>query len=902
MSVGEEQSLSADELRRRLYQSFKRKGVLDSVKTQLRNQLIVELQRDSSPRPGPAPPASLSALASNSLVIDHLRSSGYEYTLSVFYPECGLSKDKVLSIKDVVELLRISAGSPLYQTLVNDIHSQQKGVLLSLLSQLIDHRLQARVSEAGTQTADTPDHRESLVRKMQVIDEEYEVLRQRGQRWASVEVKLAEYMRELEEQARVELKARMQHFQEVEISRVRTEEKEKCQQEMLEVRRQLERNYEMKSEALMSREKNAIERLQKQQQMDERDIYGQRQVLLKEIECVRNRDAELRLRMEAFEKSCKLHEEKMRSSEDLLRKRELDVKKMEETYEMKLNTEIRKHQLELKEDHARRTEALAESESRNKEETARIQSEAAAVDARREEHRRVLRELTRLQEELASERGNVCVITEQNAALKEKLESVSDYATIRNDRMELQTEVHLLKRRLEESLEETRRLRQDLNTPSPELLTLQVEMKRLEAAHRLDQEDSQKQKQVLQDRLTQEVERCAQFKAQLLDCEERTRWMSSHTEELKQQLRHTQQALENEVLRNPKPSLIDRSVLDLDHAGSPPIDEHLQGYHDNPRDPGSATRGRRRSRPEGEDVLAAALSRVEELEKEAEAVEEAYRSYRRKGGVSHVPFKGASPPPTLAPATFVRPIGAAKSRVITEDVYTATELNRCLPGHMTPPTVSSPPIRRLSSTPVSASETKPRAQPEKEVMFSGLSSQREVSPIPVLGLEEHTHITPPSSPRLKSIACDNFSPLNLQSVSSSSQESSPQPEKINIQDLTERQAGFLSSSVQLQDQQVEEAHTLLKQQDDVVQSGAEEEEEERMKEEEGREGPEERRDLELLQQEDEDEQDEEKKEETGGGTERRVEGTGAEEEEERDDALRKYMLMVMQGREREREQ
>ncbi|KAM9486823.1 centriole and centriolar satellite protein ofd1 isoform 1-T1 [Clarias gariepinus] len=933
MSAGEEQSLSADELRRKLYQSFKRRGVLDSVKTQLRNQLIVELQRDSPPRPGPAPPASLSSLASNSLVIDHLRSSGYEYTLSVFYPECGISKDKVLPMKDILELLRVSAHSPLYHTLMDDIHSKQNGVLLSLLSELIDHRLQTRVSEVETQTADAPDHGESLVRKMQVIDEEYEVLRQRGRRWASVEVKLAEYRKELEEQAQVELKSRMQHFQEVEISRVRMEEKEKCQQEMLEVRRQLERNHEMKSEALMSREKNAIERLQKQQQMEERDIYSQRQALLKEIESVRNRDAELRLRMEAFEKSCKLHEEKMRSSEDLLRKRELDVKKMEEMYELKLNTEIRNYQLELKEDYARRTEALAESESRNKEETVRIQSEAAAVDARREEHRRVLSQLARLQEELASERGNVCVLTQQNAVLNEKLEGVSDYATIRNDREELQAEVHLLKRQLEESQEEKRRLRQDFNRPSPELLALQVEMKSLEVAHRLDQEDLQKQKQVLQDRLTQEVERCAQFKSQLLECEEKTRWMSSHIEELKQQLRHTQQALENKVLWNPKPSDIDHSVLDLDHAGLSPTDDHL-------RDPESATRGQRRSRTEGEDVVAAALSRVQELEKEAETVEEAYRSYRRRRGVSHVPFKGASPPPTLEPPNFVRPIGAAKSRVVTEDVYTATGLNRCLAGHMTPPTVSSPPVRRLSSTPVSASKIKPRAQTEKEVMFSGLSSQREVSPIPVVGLGEHTHITPPNSPQLKDIARNTFSPPNSQSVSSSSQESPPQPEKINIQDLTEGQADVLYSLAQLQDQQVEEAHTQLEQQDNVVQSDAKEEEEESLKEEERRSLKEEeerrslkeeeerrslkeeeerrslkeeeerrslkeegRRDLELLQQEDLQEQDEEKKkEETEVGTEGRVEGTEEEKEESRDDALHKYMLMVMQGREREKEQ
>lgn len=48
--------------------------------------------------------SSLLIGASNSLVADHLRRCGYEYSLSVFYPESGLEKDKVkyLLLKDVL--------------------------------------------------------------------------------------------------------------------------------------------------------------------------------------------------------------------------------------------------------------------------------------------------------------------------------------------------------------------------------------------------------------------------------------------------------------------------------------------------------------------------------------------------------------------------------------------------------------------------------------------------------------------------------------------------------------------------------------------------------------------------------------------------------------------------------
>ncbi|TTK00925.1 Epidermal growth factor-like protein 6 [Bagarius yarrelli] len=683
---------------------------------------------------------------------------------------------------------------------VTENHTGQKGLLMNLLSEFMDHQLQWRVCDANTQTSDTEDYAESIIRKMQMIDEEYELMRQRGQHWASVEVKLAEYRKELEEQAEADLKAKIQHFQRVENSRVRIEEKEKCQQEVMEIKRQLERDYEMKSEALKNRERNAIERLQRQQQartitytytcgnmnkIEEQKMYSQRQTLLKEIESFHQREAELTLRIESFQKSYKLHEERMRSSEELLMKREMDVRKMEKMYDLKLNNEIRKHQLELKEDYNRRTEALTENENRNKVETARIQREVAIIDSSRDEYQRTVNQLARL----------------QNTDLKEKLEGTRDYTTIQNECVELQAEVYLLRKQLKESQKENQRLQQVLNTPSPELLTLQAELKRLEAARRLNQEEFQNQKQVFHSQLLQEVERCSQLKAQLLECVERTRWMSTHNEELKQQLKHTQQALENEVLRNPKPSLEDSSALHLNPASM--VLPDIGGYHDHLCDPELATRGRICSWTVGEEAVAAALNRIQGLEKEAECLEEAYRSYRRKEVISQTALKATFCPAACASATFTKLIGTAKSRVVTENIYTVTELKQHLPGHVTPPTAGSPPIRRLSSTPVSAS--KPRVPAEQ-----GLSSQREVSPIPAVSSGEYTHYTPSSS-QLKSTAHDNYSPPKRQTSSSLSQDSSPQPEKISIQDLTEP-LDYPDCS----EQQTEEAHIHVEQHGETV--------------------------------------------------------------------------------------
>lgn len=59
-----------------------------------------------------------------------------------------------------------------------------------------------------------------------------------------------------------------------------------------------------------------------------------------------------------------------------------------------------------------------------------------------------------------SAREDVCVLLQQNAALKEKLEDASDYATVRKQCAELRAEVHLLKGKLKESQEEKQSLRQ----------------------------------------------------------------------------------------------------------------------------------------------------------------------------------------------------------------------------------------------------------------------------------------------------------------------------------------------------------------------------------------------------------------------------------------------------------
>ncbi|KAJ8256033.1 hypothetical protein COCON_G00198970 [Conger conger] len=797
MSGVKEEVISSDEMRKRLYKTFKNRGVLDTLKTQLRNQLIHELKHPVLSKEGPVrpllpDPESVLFAASNSMVADHLQSAGYEYTLSVFYPESGLDKSNAFSSRDLLQLMKISPQSSFYKSLASSIQNDnQKGFLMKLLIELSDHHAQRERCHAHTQTSTSPPYRESLVEKMQVIDEEYAAMQHKGQRWESLEAKMAEFRKDAQAQAEEEMKAKLQHFKDVELAKMRLEEQEKCRKEVQELRKDSERTHQLKSQALISREKNAIERLQKQQEIEEKEIYMQRQLVLKEIEALRNREADLRQRTEAFEKACKLQQDNTRTTEELLGRRELAVKTLEETYDQKLKNELTRHQLDLKEEYLQRTQKVTEDEKKNKEEKLRLQRDASSIEAKTEDHMRACAELQRLQVSQETTLAQVALLTQQNQLLKERLEAMSDYPSLKRERVELQAQLRLLKRTLEEVQEENHHLRTDLRKPSQEQMVLQTELRRQQNARTLDQEEFQNQRQILQVQLQTEAGRCAQLKAELAECEDRTQRLTSHADDIKMQLRQTQLALENEVLRCPKPSLVDRSVLELAPDRLVPPDVYVdpavlpiraQEPQDVPwpRPPSPA--------PDGE-LLAGAKARIRQLEREAESLEEAYRSYQQRALRS-------------ALVTF-DPVHQAR---VTFDPVPAlfSDFGSSLPFERPSPDCGSSPPRRLSSTPLSVTRRliTHGAQEDAQspaVTFRGLSPERQLSPIP--HSQSSASPTPhsqsgaspsslPGSPALKSTAREPISSERAQDVLSSSSSSPSPPEKITLDDLTEPSEGL----------------------------------------------------------------------------------------------------------------
>uniref|UniRef100_A0A8B9XS90 Oral-facial-digital syndrome 1 n=1 Tax=Bos mutus grunniens TaxID=30521 RepID=A0A8B9XS90_BOSMU len=691
--------LSQDELRKKLYQTFTDRGILDTLKTQVRNQLIHELMDPALNGKMQSPSISVeeSCLlieASNFLVASHLQRCGYEYSLSVFFPESGLAKEKVFTMQNLLHLFKISPESSLYKSLISGFDKEnQKGFLIMFLKELAEFHQSKESRNMETQTSSTFPIEDSLVEKLQLIDNEFAGACLQHPKLESLEVKLNECKRKIEQQLRAEMN----------------------------------------------------------QENETKEIYAQRQFLLKDIDLLRGREAELKQRIEAFELAQKLPE-KNKCMTDGLTRREMTIKSLEETYDQKLKNKFLKYQLELKEDYITRTNRLIESERKNKEKAIHLQEELAALNCKKEELGHSVNRVKELELEMESVRAHCLALTKQNQMLSEKVKEMDNYSLLKEGKLELQAQNKLLKQQVEDMKSENLHLLNRIAQPSPEVLIFQKELKKAENAIASEHKEFETHKQALQKQLQSEIEHSTQLKAQILEYDASFKRLTVQVTNLKSQLKQTQIALENEVYCNQKHCLQNCSISTLlstwahegnisgdflknplrkEEATAGLVTSQISGY------PNTSTEV---SSPDSDlEFVASAKDRVRKLEQEAENLEKAFQNYHPR--VRLCPAKSLvavrSSPTLYLPGTLKNITAAAPERcVFVDNRVTSPQppVNTCggdksvvseVPSSMASTSRKSAVSRWLSSTLL------PNARShDSEMYLEGLSRSPVAAPCP----------------------------------------------------------------------------------------------------------------------------------------------------------------------------
>ncbi|CAG2221940.1 unnamed protein product [Mytilus edulis] len=451
--------------------------------SQLRNKIVEELQQSYkghlSVRDLKLPDeGSLLHRAANSLVADHLRSCQYDYSFSVFLPESRTAKDKIFPtedilqlLEDILQLLGISPSSRLFKKMVSGKKDHAtKGFLWQILCEL-----SALHSNASNETGVQTDlirvaAVSSLDERLNGVDDFYSSKKDEHFRTSSaaVEDRLMSFQRQLEERYRTDLKLELARMKDNEIARIKMEEKETSRRELEQLRRELERQFQTKNDALLLKERNTMERIQAEQTMHDREIYTQRQSLLDEIEILRKREAEIKREDETNHREAKLNEDRVKTKEEGIRHREQEVRKMEVEHEQRLKNEMTKFKVEEQAKYMERAQNIEIREARVKDEERRVRDEKDKIQEIKDQLRDKTLRVNELEvKEMKNLKVNdifpfphscmrnaikICQLQDKNEVLNAKLRDMSDYKVLKEQSVVNRNEVETLRTRLAEVL------------------------------------------------------------------------------------------------------------------------------------------------------------------------------------------------------------------------------------------------------------------------------------------------------------------------------------------------------------------------------------------------------------------------------------------------------------------
>ncbi|GIL76032.1 hypothetical protein Vretimale_5680 [Volvox reticuliferus] len=327
-----EGQLDQAEFKKKMLSQLQTTGVVGQVKSQLRAQLLSQLQKGQIVHLGPPPgdKPGLKRHALNSMIADYLAAVQYNYSLSVFKEESGVETRPLLTEDEVLDVLKVDRDTSFYQSYMKSkVHAGSDScVILNLLS-AISEALAAKGKESFTQTIGG-DRYQMEVRMMQLENEYQSRLREaRMAPGAGLEERLALYRQEIEEQAAVEVARQVERIREMEVAAARLDEASKARRAMEAERLELDRLHSERLAKLRLREEEMMDKLRRQQRDVENVAYEHRQRILREEERLRNQKTEIQQQQDS-------RQEQLRQLERSLELRERAVAVREAAAEKKL--------------------------------------------------------------------------------------------------------------------------------------------------------------------------------------------------------------------------------------------------------------------------------------------------------------------------------------------------------------------------------------------------------------------------------------------------------------------------------------------------------------------------------------------------------------------------------------
>ncbi|CAF0952557.1 unnamed protein product [Adineta ricciae] len=469
MTSVDQNGLSGRDLRIKLFDLMKSKGIVDNVKSHLRGRLIQELRggiddqiRFSSSETQP----TLLVRALNALILDYFQIQKYDYTSSVFIPDANINDYKVMSDEEILRLLNISTESTFYKKIKSNKENHAHTSLLMAMLTCIASWLPGSWQSNGTQTSHDlwsgSIAGATLDEKLSNLDAMYNNRQDdvTSMHNLSTEEKLLLFQKNIELRTKESLRQQMEQFRENEIKKIREDERLKCQMELQSLRKELEALYHSKHETLNEKEGRISDRFKAELENERRELYGQRQTFLEELKAMKVRETENQRNLEIRERSLALEADRVKRLEDDIRKREVGLTNTELHVDQQVQMKLNKLRFEIEQQFTERNKNLQLIEMRNQgtfglkllsllsiiveliEETRRLAEERLAAEQAKAEVASMRKHYSEADSKILRLQSEIKVLQNENEILREKAKHSVDYQSIREENAVLKSQMN----------------------------------------------------------------------------------------------------------------------------------------------------------------------------------------------------------------------------------------------------------------------------------------------------------------------------------------------------------------------------------------------------------------------------------------------------------------------------
>jgi len=451
-------SLSKSEFHSNIFSTLKKSGVADKLKSQLRAKLVAELVLKSKTiQPALIEQETIYIKVIDSLIVDYLKSKNYDFTVSVFMPESGQTK-QLLNLSDLHALLHLS--TPCSLTTIVASFSEHPIPLLEKIIKALALCTSIPLLNKDSQTeTDQQDVLEWSIRQCDK-DASLKSIQSHKMNVIAMEERMLRYQADVDSRMKMEMEDQLSKFKELELAHVRIEERHRYASEL----QRMKLEFDKKTVEIAARSNDTQESDRKRLDARELEMEKQNSELRSKLleESRRTLVAEMTAKTDAelMAKELKMDRDALQKKHEEAMAQIAELSTMKDRYAEKLHENTTRYKIDLNREHAAMISSVEIEKTRLESERSILSERQKIAEQLFAQSRAMNDETESLRNQVKNLKSTLANCESDRDSAREKIRDLELQVNIQHNSTALEFELSSLKRQLFEA-EKTAQARQE---------------------------------------------------------------------------------------------------------------------------------------------------------------------------------------------------------------------------------------------------------------------------------------------------------------------------------------------------------------------------------------------------------------------------------------------------------